>query len=264
MIADILKSMNMDSDGHEGIEPEPSYYMGQSQVVDKEVAKKGTTYLKEEKKDNLLVSHKKKHRHHNHKHDKEEENSSKKEKSREYHKSGLAKSKKHGYEEDRDKHGDYKRDARHKDELSSHEESKKSHKSSGKNENFSKRIRSPDGKSKDADYHSKKHSKETRSPNNSNDHLEGDNSELPLDIEKQIPIEFQDKPIQLIKINHDQNKFQVCEEGLRLLQQIDGNLGIVAFTGPYRTGKSFTLNLLLDKVGKGVYFYLIMHILVYS
>ncbi len=64
--------------------------------------------------------------------------------------------------------------------------------------------------------------------------------------------ESSSRPIQLVKINRDTGKFQVCEEGLRTLQKIEGNLGIVAFTGLYRTGKSFTLNLLLDKVGKGV------------
>ena len=63
---------------------------------------------------------------------------------------------------------------------------------------------------------------------------------------------FKEKPVQLVRINHDIGKFQVCEQGLKMLQGIEGNIGIVAFTGLYRTGKSFTLNLLLDKLGKGV------------
>jgi len=37
-----------------------------------------------------------------------------------------------------------------------------------------------------------------------------------------------------------------------VLRNIEGNIGIIAFTGLYRTGKSFTLNLLLDKLDKGV------------
>ncbi len=63
---------------------------------------------------------------------------------------------------------------------------------------------------------------------------------------------FKDKPIQLVRINHDIGKFQVCEAGVKALQGIEGNIGVVAFSGLYRTGKSFTLNLLLDKLGKGV------------
>lgn len=63
---------------------------------------------------------------------------------------------------------------------------------------------------------------------------------------------FEDRPIQLVKINPDIGKFQVCEQGLKILRRIEGNIGIIAFAGLYRTGKSFTLNLLLDKLGKGV------------
>lgn len=81
---------------------------------------------------------------------------------------------------------------------------------------------------------------------------------LPPLADKVRPVEeakseaFRDSPVQLVKINHDLGRFQVCEQGMRLLQGLEGNIGIVAFTGLYRTGKSFTLNLLLDKLGKGV------------
>ena len=71
-------------------------------------------------------------------------------------------------------------------------------------------------------------------------------------VEESKGVAFKDRPIQLVKINHDIGKFQICDAGLKILQQIEGNVGIVAFTGLYRTGKSFTFNLLLDKLGKGV------------
>jgi len=81
-------------------------------------------------------------------------------------------------------------------------------------------------------------------------------SELKAKIEQSSSsvVQFKDKPIQLVRINHDIGKFQVCEEGVKILQNLEGNIGIVAFTGLYRTGKSFMLNLLLDKQGKGVFF----------
>ncbi len=63
---------------------------------------------------------------------------------------------------------------------------------------------------------------------------------------------YRERPIQLVKIDHDLGRFRACEQGMRILQGLEGNIGIVAFTGLYRTGKSFTLNLLLDKLGKGV------------
>jgi len=70
---------------------------------------------------------------------------------------------------------------------------------------------------------------------------------------KEKGLSFEDKPIQLVSINQEVGKFQLCEKGIKMLQEIEGNLGIVAFTGLYRTGKSFTLNLLLDKLSKGVH-----------
>lgn len=65
---------------------------------------------------------------------------------------------------------------------------------------------------------------------------------------------FKDKPVQLVRIDTNIGKFQLCEQGLKVLRGIEGNIGIVSFAGLYRTGKSFTLNLLLDKLGKGVHF----------
>ena len=65
-------------------------------------------------------------------------------------------------------------------------------------------------------------------------------------------ISFTDKPVQLVRIDQRLGKFQICDEGIKMLQNIETDIGIVSFTGLYRTGKSFTLNLLLDKLGKGV------------
>jgi len=76
----------------------------------------------------------------------------------------------------------------------------------------------------------------------------------PSVIEDDKELMFRDKPVQLVKIDPNIGKFQICEQGLKILRAIEGNIGIVTFAGLYRTGKSFTLNLLLDKLGKGVYY----------
>jgi hypothetical protein len=79
-------------------------------------------------------------------------------------------------------------------------------------------------------------------------------SNKPSVVEDNKDLVFRDKPIQLVKVDTNIGKFQLCEQGLKVLRGIEGNIGIIAFAGLYRTGKSFTLNLLLDKLGKGVYF----------
>ncbi|CDW71073.1 guanylate-binding n-terminal domain containing protein [Stylonychia lemnae] len=60
----------------------------------------------------------------------------------------------------------------------------------------------------------------------------------------------QSSPIQLLKISQDLKKFELSEEGLKILRSIDTDIGIVAVTGAQRTGKSFILNLLLDQHGQ--------------
>jgi len=74
----------------------------------------------------------------------------------------------------------------------------------------------------------------------------------PSIVEDDKDLVFKDKPIQLVKVDTNIGKFHLCEQGLKVLRNIEGNIGIIAFTGLYRTGKSFTLNLLLDKLDKGV------------
>ena len=53
--------------------------------------------------------------------------------------------------------------------------------------------------------------------------------------------------IQLVKFNKDLKQFEVVPEAAEILSQIKGNIGVIAFAGLYRTGKSFTLNLLLGQ-----------------
>jgi len=62
-----------------------------------------------------------------------------------------------------------------------------------------------------------------------------------------VPKETVDGPVQLISISKDLKKFEAKEEGLRLLRSIEGDIGIVSVAGVQRTGKSFLLNLLLDR-----------------
>jgi hypothetical protein len=50
--------------------------------------------------------------------------------------------------------------------------------------------------------------------------------------------------------NH--SELEVCEEGANLLSQLDAPLGIVGIAGPYRSGKSYLLNLLAGSQGFSV------------
>lgn len=60
-------------------------------------------------------------------------------------------------------------------------------------------------------------------------------------------------PMQLIRISQDLKTFELNQEALSILRSIEGDIGVVAVSGAQRTGKSFILNLLLDKQGsKGV------------
>lgn len=58
-----------------------------------------------------------------------------------------------------------------------------------------------------------------------------------------------DGPVQLVKVSEDLQSFEVCEEGLKVLKSIKGDIGVVSLAGAQRTGKSFALNMLLDRLG---------------
>lgn len=57
----------------------------------------------------------------------------------------------------------------------------------------------------------------------------------------------------MVRISNDLKTFEVDQEALNLIRRIDGEIGVVAVSGAQRTGKSFILNLLVDKFnGQGV------------
>jgi polynucleotide 5'-kinase involved in rRNA processing len=55
--------------------------------------------------------------------------------------------------------------------------------------------------------------------------------------------------MQLIRISSDLKSYEVNQEALNVIRSIEGDLGVVAVSGAQRTGKSFILNLLLEKHG---------------
>ena len=67
-------------------------------------------------------------------------------------------------------------------------------------------------------------------------------------------INYPDEPVQLLKIN-SKNQFELCESGLKILGSIKNSVAIVTFSGLHHTGKSFLLNLLLNKFNSGVFFF---------
>lgn len=55
--------------------------------------------------------------------------------------------------------------------------------------------------------------------------------------------------MQLIRVSQDLKTFEINEKAMEILRGIEGDIGVVAVSGAQRTGKSFILNLLLDKKG---------------
>lgn len=65
------------------------------------------------------------------------------------------------------------------------------------------------------------------------------------------PQEVKGSPLQLISISEDLKTFKLNYEALEVIREIEGDIGIVAVSGSQRTGKSFILNLLLNRFNKG-------------
>jgi len=64
-------------------------------------------------------------------------------------------------------------------------------------------------------------------------------------------LNYLDEAIQLLKITPN-NKFELTELGLQMLESFQGPIAIISFAGLFRTGKSYSLNLLLNKLHQGV------------
>lgn len=60
---------------------------------------------------------------------------------------------------------------------------------------------------------------------------------------------FPEEPIPLITFSENEDELKVNEDAVALLQQINGNVAVVAMAGLYRTGKSSMLNWLLGRSG---------------
>ena len=57
--------------------------------------------------------------------------------------------------------------------------------------------------------------------------------------------------MQLISISDDLKTFNINHEALQVIRNIPGDVGVVAVSGAQRTGKSFILNLLLNRFSHG-------------
>ena len=55
--------------------------------------------------------------------------------------------------------------------------------------------------------------------------------------------------MQLVSVSEDLKSFHVDSEALDIIQRIEGDIGIVSVCGAQRTGKSYILNVILDKFG---------------
>jgi ATPase subunit of ABC transporter with duplicated ATPase domains len=74
---------------------------------------------------------------------------------------------------------------------------------------------------------------------------------LGLDDNQENPkekIEYKEQPIQLIEFQG--SKFKLNPEALKLISSIENDIIVVSIVGKARTGKSYLMNLLLDRIGK--------------
>eukprot|EP00762_Andalucia_godoyi_P002813 ANDGO_04520.mRNA.1 Atlastin len=63
--------------------------------------------------------------------------------------------------------------------------------------------------------------------------------------------ESAEKPVQLIRVSEDDSTFELCDDGVAILNKLVGReIAVVSVAGLYRTGKSFLLNAILNKFGK--------------
>merc|ERR1719183_3215016 len=66
---------------------------------------------------------------------------------------------------------------------------------------------------------------------------------------------LQQAPVQLLRVRKNGSRwhYEVCEEGARVLERHGSRrIAIASVCGLYRTGKSYLLNLLLERVQKGL------------
>lgn len=59
---------------------------------------------------------------------------------------------------------------------------------------------------------------------------------------------YKEEPIQLIEFQG--SKFKLNQEALKIISSIDTEIIVVSIVGKARTGKSYLMNLLLDRIGK--------------
>ncbi|KAG9411390.1 hypothetical protein AC1031_017030 [Aphanomyces cochlioides] len=63
-----------------------------------------------------------------------------------------------------------------------------------------------------------------------------------------VPVDqFPDEPIALLHFDEKEDRLQVNEDAMKILQKIEGKISVIAMAGLYRTGKSSMLNWLLGK-----------------
>jgi hypothetical protein len=78
-----------------------------------------------------------------------------------------------------------------------------------------------------------------------------DNDDLGFEDTKEFQkekISYKEEPIQLIEFQG--SKFKLNPEALNIITSIETEIIVVSIVGKARTGKSYLMNLLLDRIGK--------------
>ena len=104
--------------------------------------------------------------------------------------------------------------------------------------------------SDDSEKNKESHMYEDSNENEESDENNSSSNEHTESQQEESQSEFEiDGPVQLVKVSDDLTSFEVWEEGMKILKSIKDDIGVVSFAGAQRTGKSFALNMLLDKLG---------------
>jgi len=72
-------------------------------------------------------------------------------------------------------------------------------------------------------------------------------------------VNYMEEPLQLIEFQG--SKFKLNPEALKIISSIENDIIVVSIVGKARTGKSYLMNLLLDRIGKETEVYLFMCII---
>jgi hypothetical protein len=90
--------------------------------------------------------------------------------------------------------------------------------------------------------------------------ISNENDDFGLDDINEVPnekVNYIEEPLQLIEFQG--SKFKLNPEALKIISSIENDIVIVSIVGKARTGKSYLMNLLLDRIAKDTEVYFLIY-----